>query len=74
MCDDVDSTCYFMEDKMEHRVAKKAGDQKAQGMVEYALLLAFVVVVSMALVAGSPKMLNEMGNVFGSTASALNGK
>ncbi len=59
---------------MEHRVAKKAENQKAQGMVEYALLLAFVIIVSMALVAGSPKMLNEMGNVFGSAASALDGK
>ena len=74
MCDDVGSTCCFMEDKMEHRNAKKAESQKAQSMVEYALLLAFVIIVSMALVAGSPKMLNEMGNVFGSTASALNGK
>ena len=59
---------------MEHRVAKKAENQKAQSMVEYALLLAFVIIVSMALVAGSPKMLNEMGNVFGSAASALDGK
>ena len=44
--------------------------QKAQGIVEYALILAFVVVVAAALINGG-ELRNAVTNIFGSTANQL---
>lgn len=45
--------------------------QKAQGIVEYALILAFVVVVAAALINGGD-LSNAVKNIFGNTANQLN--
>ena len=71
MCNSVSG---IVEDKMEHRDAKKAENQKAQGLVEYALMLAFVVIVSITLMVSAPGLHNAMNNAFESTAGALEGK
>ena len=44
--------------------------QKAQGIVEYALSLAFVVVVAAALINGGD-LSNAVKNIFGNTANQL---
>ena len=44
--------------------------QKAQGIVEYALILAFVVVVAAALINGG-ELSNAVKNIFGNTANEL---
>ena len=44
--------------------------QKAQGIVEYALILAFVVVVAAALINGGD-LSNAVKNIFGNTANQL---
>lgn len=44
--------------------------QKAQGIVEYALILAFVVVVAAALINGGD-LRNAVQNIFGNTANQL---
>ena len=44
--------------------------QKAQGIVEYALILAFVVVVAAALLSGGD-LSNAVKNIFGNTANEL---
>lgn len=44
--------------------------QKAQGIVEYALILAFVVVVAAALINGG-ELRNAVTNIFGNTANQL---
>ena len=44
--------------------------QKAQGIVEYALILAFVVVVAAALINGG-ELSNAVKNIFGNTANQL---
>ena len=44
--------------------------QKAQGIVEYALILAFVVVVAAALINGG-ELRNAVTNIFGNTANEL---
>ena len=44
--------------------------QKAQGIVEYALILAFVVVVATALINGG-ELSNAVKNIFGNTANEL---
>ena len=44
--------------------------QKAQGIVEYALILAFVVVVAAALINGGD-LSNAVKNIFGNTANEL---
>ena len=44
--------------------------QKAQGIVEYALILAFVVVVAAALLSGG-NLSNAVKNIFGNTANQL---
>ncbi len=46
--------------------------QKAQGMVEYALIIAFVVALAIALT-NSSGLSTAIENVFGSAASKLNG-
>ena len=45
--------------------------QKAQGMVEYALILAFVVVLAMALT-NAGGLREAITNVFGDTANQVN--
>lgn len=45
--------------------------QKAQGIVEYALILAFVVVVAAALINGGA-LSDAVKNIFGNTANQLN--
>lgn len=45
--------------------------QKAQGMVEYALILAFVVVLAMALT-NAGGLREAITNVFGDTAKQVN--
>ena len=44
--------------------------QKAQGIVEYALILAFVVVVAAALINGG-NLSNAVKDIFGNTANQL---
>ena len=44
--------------------------QKAQGIVEYALISAFVVVVAAALINGG-ELSNAVKNIFGNTANQL---
>ena len=44
--------------------------QKAQGIVEYALILAFVVVVAAALINGG-ELRNAVTNIFTNTATTL---
>ena len=44
--------------------------QKAQGIVEYALILAFVVVVAAARINGG-ELSNAVKNIFGNSASQL---
>ena len=44
--------------------------QKAQGIVEYALILAFVVVVAAALINGG-ELSTTVKNIFGNTANQL---
>ena len=44
--------------------------QKAQGIVEYALILAFVVVVAAALINGG-ELRNAVTNIFTNTATKL---
>ena len=44
--------------------------QKAQGIVEYALILAFVVVVAAALINGG-ELSNAVKNVFNNTTNKL---
>ena len=44
--------------------------QKAQGIVEYALILAFVVVVAAALINGG-NLSNAVKEIFGNTANQL---
>ena len=44
--------------------------QKAQGIVEYALILAFVVVVAAALINGG-ELSNAVTNVFSNTTNKL---
>ena len=44
--------------------------QKAQGIVEYALILAFVVVVAAALINGG-ELRNAVTNIFTNTAEKL---
>lgn len=44
--------------------------QKAQGIVEYALILAFVVVVAAALINGG-ELSNAVKNVFSNTTNKL---
>lgn len=44
--------------------------QKAQGIVEYALILAFVVVVAAALINGGD-LSDAVKNIFGNTANQL---
>lgn len=44
--------------------------QKAQGIVEYALILAFVVVVAAALINGG-QLSNAVTNVFNNTTNKL---
>lgn len=47
--------------------------QKAQGIVEYALILAFVVVVAAALLSGGD-LSNAVKNIFDNTADQLEPK
>ena len=47
--------------------------QKAQGMVEYALILAFVVGLAMALTQGSD-LANAIEGVFGDAAERVNAR
>lgn len=47
--------------------------QKAQGIVEYALILAFVVVVAAALLSGGD-LSNAVKGIFDNTASQLQSK
>ena len=50
---------------------KEKNDQKAQGMVEYALVIAFVVALGIVLLAVRPELSETIGNVLDNAVEAL---
>ena len=55
--------------EFSRREKKKSCFQKAQGMVEYALILAFVIVISVALAISRPELAKEISGVMDHAAS-----
>ena len=47
--------------------------QKAQGIVEYALILAFVVAIAIFITSGDNNLSNAVKGVFTKTANQVNG-
>lgn len=47
--------------------------QKAQGIVEYALILAFVVAIAIFITSGDNSLSNAVKGVFTKTANQVNG-
>ena len=50
---------------------QKKNDQKAQGMVEYALVIAFVVALGIVLLAVRPELSETIGNVLDNAVEVL---
>ena len=57
--------------KMAAALKDRCMDQKAQGMVEYALIIAFVVALAVVLMSDGG-LSGAISGVFGSAASAVN--
>ena len=56
---------------MRNLLARAKMDQKAQGMVEYALIIAFVVGIGVTLLTVRPEMKEAVGNVYDHAAEVM---
>ena len=56
---------------MKDMLTREKVGQKAQGMVEYALIIAFVVALGMILLTVRPEMKDALGEVFNGTAEVV---
>jgi len=52
-----------MKEMLEYLKARYLSDEKGQGIVEYALILAFIVVVAVAIGSGG-QLQNKVGGAF----------
>lgn len=62
-----------MLDYVKARYSTRSLDEKGQGVVEYALILAFVVVVAGFLMGGNNPISTAVQTVFGNVVDALGG-
>ena len=58
----------MMQEVMEYIKARYLSDEKGQGIVEYALILAFIVVVAVAIGSGGD-LQNKVGGAFNNVAA-----